>query len=228
MGEIYVKEREIVVPGDILAEGMDVLPSSGTIREGKKIFATKYGMVSIKDNRVIRVISLSGVYMPNMNDKVIGKVIDVGFAGWTIDIGSPYTANLPIGEFARERVDLLKVDLSRYMDLGDIVYAKIINVTKSRIIQLSMKEEGCRKLVGGRVIKVTSSKVPRVIGRKGSMIKMIKELTNCNIIVGQNGYIWIKGNPISEFKATKAIYMIEKESHTTGLTDRIKEFLEGD
>ncbi len=228
MGEIFVERKQIVVPGEKLATGMDILPSYGTMRRGEDIYAIKFGMVEIKDNRIVKVIPLSGVYIPSTGDTVIGKVVDVGFAGWQVDIASPYTANLPVGEFMHERVDLLKADLSRYLDIGDVVYAKVINVTKSKIVQLSMKAEGARKLLGGRIIRITPSKVPRLIGKKGSMIKLIKEATKCNIIVGQNGYVWIKGSPESEFRALEAIYKIERESHTSGLTDRIKNMLEGD
>ena len=228
MGNVLVERKQIVVPGEKLAEGMDVLPSYGTIRRGENIYSIKFGMVDIKDERIIKVIPLSGVYIPSNGDTIIGRVADIGFAGWQIDIASPYTANLPVGEFMHERVDLLKADLSRYLDIGDIIYAKVINVTKSKIVQLSMKADGTRKLIGGRVIRITPSKVPRLIGKKGSMIKIIKDATKCNIIVGQNGYVWIKGSPEAEFRALEAIYKIERESHTSGLTDRIKNMLEGD
>ena len=59
------------------------------------------------------------------------------------------------------------------------------------------------------------------------MITMIKDATDCKIIVGQNGRIWIHGvDPDKEIVATAAIMKIEHESHTEGLTDRIKEFLD--
>jgi len=81
---------------------------------------------------------------------------------------------------------------------------------------------------GGKIIDVTPSKVPRIIGKQGSMIKMIKEGTGCNIVVGQNGKVWIKGERIEdEVKATEVILKIEQESHTQGLTDTIKSILEG-
>ncbi len=223
--KFYVKHKDIAVPGQLLAEGMDVLPSSGTFRKGDKVLACKYGLVEIRD-RVIKVIPLSGVYIPNKGDMIIGKVTEVGFAGWLVDIGSPYSANLPIGEAVKEKVDLLTVDISKFFDIGDLIFAKVLNVTKSKIIQLSMKENG-RKLIGGRIVKITPTKVPRVIGKKGSMINLLKEKSGCNILVGQNGWIWIKGKPEAEFKVTHALYMIEKESHISGLTDKIKKFLEG-
>ena len=87
-----------------------------------------------------------------------------------------------------------------------------------------MKQRGARKLIGGRIIKVTPSKVPRIIGKGGSMVEMIKKKTDTQIVVGQNGVIWIKGR--RREKAIEAIIEIEKYSHVEGLTNYIAEFLE--
>ena len=96
----------------------------------------------------------------------------------------------------------------------------------SKIIDASLKMPGCRKLGTGRLIEVESSRVPRIIGKKGSMVTMIKQATNCRIIVGQNGWVWVDGEPDKENIAVHAIRKIEDESHLSGLTERIKEFLE--
>jgi exosome complex component RRP4 len=56
------------------------------------------------------------------------------------------------------------------------------------------------------------------------MVEMIKEKTNCQIVVGQNGVIWIKGE--NSRLAAEAILKVEGYAHKTGLTDKIKEFLE--
>jgi len=83
------------------------------------------------------------------------------------------------------------------------------------------------KLEGGIVISVSPKKVPRVIGKNSSMINTIKSVLNVNIIVGQNGRIWISGNDRkSELLAIKAIKIIEKYSHKKRLTITIKKFLE--
>ena len=89
-----------------------------------------------------------------------------------------------------------------------------------------MKGPGLRKLKGGRIVEVASNKVPRIIGKQGSMVSMIKDATGCNISVGQNGIIWIDGSPEGELLAIMAIRKIEEESHLSGLTDKIKGFLE--
>ena len=70
------------------------------------------------------------------------------------------------------------------------------------------------------------TKVPRLIGRKGSMINMIKAETRCKIVIGQNGRIWIScEKPEIEDIIEMIIRRIEREAHTAGLTDRIREFL---
>ena len=89
-----------------------------------------------------------------------------------------------------------------------------------------MREPGLHKITGGRVIKINCQKVPRVIGKQASMINMIKEKTGCEITVGQNGLIWIKGTPEGELKAEKAVKLIEEKSHLEGLTDKVQKFLE--
>jgi exosome complex RNA-binding protein Rrp4 len=73
---------------------------------------------------------------------------------------------------------------------------------------------------------VNTHKVPRIIGKRGSMVGMIKRATDCNIVVGQNGRVWLNGAPEMEVIAINAIKMIELHSHESGLTDRVKGYLE--
>ncbi len=226
MGRIMVKDREIVVPGDILAKGMDIVAGKNTYRKGEEILSKIVGIASVQ-NKVVSVIPLKGFYMPEKGDTVIGEIVEVGFANWIVDIGAPWYANLPLGEAVSEFVDVLREDISKYFDVGDYIFAKIINIPKNKMIQLSLKGPGLKKLKGGRIVKILPSKVPRIIGRKGSMISMIKRLTNCEILIGQNGWVWIRGDPEKELLVFEALRMIERESHIRGLTEKVKRFLEG-
>lgn len=227
MSELLIEEKNIVVPGEEIAKGMDFLPSSGTFRDNESIIANRLGILSV-NNRVIKVIPLNGVYIPEVDDIVIGTVTDIGFAGWTMDIGAMSPANLPVGEAVREKVDLLKSDLTRYFKIGDVIISKVFNAAKSRMVQLSLRDRGLRKLSDGVLIKVVPQKVPRIIGKKGSMVSMIKEHTKCEINVGQNGHIWISGPAENENVAVNAIKLIDEKSHMSGLTDKVKEFLESE
>ncbi|HLC60776.1 MAG TPA: exosome complex RNA-binding protein Rrp4 [Candidatus Nanoarchaeia archaeon] len=224
MSEIKVKDKEISVPGEVLAVGMDVLPGAGTYREGEKIVANRLGLVMM-DGRTIKLLPLSGRYMPKTNDTIICKVIDVGFNGWRLDTNSAYSAMLSMKDATSEFIQR-GANLTQYYDLGDHIVCQIVNVTSQKLIDVTMKGPGLRKLKGGRIIEVDANKVPRIIGKQGSMVVMIKEATQCNIVVGQNGLIWIDGGPMNELLAIQAIRKISAESHTTGLTDKIKGFLE--
>jgi len=225
MGNIMFKEKDLVVPGDVLAEGMDYLPSGGCIRDNDKIVANHLGLVTLENNRFVKVIPLTGKYIPKIGDTVIGQVVDMSFSGWYLNINGPYEAALMVKDVA-EFIDK-DADLSQFYNFGDLIVAKINRVTRYSNINLTTKGPGLRKVTGGKVISITSTKVPRVIGKQGSMVQMLKEKTNCNIMVGQNGIVWIEGkNPNDELLATEAILKIEQESHIDGLTDKMKEFLE--
>lgn len=225
MTNIQIKEKDIVVPGEELAEGMDYLPAAGTYRDGNKILASQVGMVSL-NGRLIKVMPLAGRYVPKAGDTVIGKVVNMSFSNWFIDIGYAYEAVLSIKEATSEYIDLDRGDISRYYDFGDYMICNITKVTKSMAIDLSMRGPGLRKLKGGKIVNVTPSKVPRVIGREGSMINLIKDKTGCKISVGQNGWVWIQGEtPEQEMLAAKAIEMIEEKAHNSGLTDEITSLL---
>ncbi len=225
MGEIKVQDKQIVVPGEVLAEGMDFLPANGTFREGEKIIASQIGLANLS-GRLIKIIPLTGRYIPRRDDVVIGKIVDIGMSGWRVDIGFAYEANLNLKDGSSDFIER-KADLTQYYNYGELIMAVILYSNGSKIIDLGMKGPGLRKLTGGRIIQIIPAKVPRVIGKQGSMITMIKEKTECYILVGQNGRVWISGaDPRKELIAVNAIRKIDEECMVDGLTDRIKEFLE--
>ncbi|VVB74642.1 Exosome complex component Rrp4 [Candidatus Tiddalikarchaeum anstoanum] len=224
MSKIIVKEREHVTPGEVLAEGMDLIPSEGTYRNGEQIISSIVGLVNLKNN-AIQVNGFKSVYMPRRGDYVIGTVTDMNFSSWFIDVNCPYDASLPVREASREFIDLEKNDMTYYYTYGDVIFAKIIGLTKSKIVTLTMKEQETKKLNGGIIMKINSSKIPRLIGTKGSMISMIKDKTKTQIIIGQNGIVWIKGEPVDTLKAKNIIEKISNESHTSGLTEKIEKML---
>ncbi|MEK6868512.1 MAG: exosome complex RNA-binding protein Rrp4 [Nanoarchaeota archaeon] len=224
MGKLLVRERSVVVPGEKIAEGLDYLPAQGAYRKDDYILAGKLGLLTI-DGRAIKIIPLSGRYMPRRNDVIIGKVIDVMISGWRMDINCAYSAMLSMKDATSDFI-ARGADLTQFFNLEDYVVLKIVNVTSQKLVDLTTKGPGLRKLYGGRVICVNCNKVPRIIGKQGSMVSLIKNATGCKIIVGQNGVVWLQGEPMSEVIAIQAIKKIEEESHISGLTERVTEFLE--
>ncbi len=225
MGEIKAKAKDVVVPGEVLAEGMEFLPSYGTYREGEQILASRLGLLYI-DGKVLKLVPLSGAYHPKTGDTIIGPVTEVLMTGWRIDTNSAYSAVMNMKDATSEFI-ARGANLTKYFAIGDYVMAKITNVTSQNLVDLSMKGPGLRKLKGGRILRVNANKVPRIIGKQGSMVSMIKQSTNCRVLVGQNGIVWVQGeDPAMELLAVRTIRKIEQEAHIPGLTDNIKAYLE--
>ncbi|GBE20129.1 MAG TPA: RNA-binding protein [Candidatus Pacearchaeota archaeon] len=215
-------ERKIVIPGEVIMKGNDYLPGEGTEKKGDEIVAMKYGLAE-ESRKLIKVIPLSGVYQPRRGNVVIGKVENMTFNGWILNIGTSDNAFLSLMEVPRY---VNKDGLEEVMDIGDMAVAKIWNVNR-RGIDLSIKSRGLGRIDEGIIVQINPNKVPRVIGKEGSMIKLIKDETGCNITVGQNGLIWIKGNKVEdELYAKKAILFVTEKSFISGLTEEVKKWFE--
>ncbi|MBR6992460.1 MAG: exosome complex protein Rrp4 [Methanobrevibacter sp.] len=213
---IYVENKDLVIPGQILADE-EYYSGRGTFKENGKICSSLMGLVSLR-NKKLRVIPLKSKYVPKKGDVVIGKINDVRFSMWDVDINSPYSGILPAFEvFGREKKELNKV-----YDVGDVLFLRVVDVDEIKKAKLGLKGRGMGKFKGGIIVDIAPTKVPRLIGKKGSMINMIKDKTNCKIVVGQNGLVWVKGDEDMEQLTKNIIHLIEAEAHTSGLTNKIK------
>lgn len=218
------ENRQLVIPGDLLAE-KDFVSGDNTYASNKKLFASAIGLTEVQGNR-ISVIPLKGCYIPIIEDLVIGKVIDLGLSGWILNINSPYPGVLYASEVFGRSFDPKKDELTQAFDIGDMVLAKISAFERGRDPMLSIRDVGLGRITRGRIVEITPSKIPRLIGKKGSMISMLKTETECNITVAQNGIALINcKNQKDEELAISAIRKIEAEAHLRGLTDRVSEMI---
>jgi len=221
---IFHEKRQLVTPGDLLAEN-DYISGENTYKENGKIYATRIGLFNHDQKRVF-VVALKSFYVPMVGDTVIGKVLEVTLGGWIVDIRAPYVAMLRASDALERPVRPQKDDLPALFDVGDMMIAKIVAYDRTRDPLLTVLERGLGKVTRGQMIEITPTKIPRVIGKAGSMITMIKNETGCQIAIGQNGRIAIMGKtPEDERSAIMAIRMVEQEAHTSGLTDRVTEML---
>lgn len=230
--KILVADRQIVRPGDVLAiienEGEiapKYLPEKHIYISGNKICSNILGLVSITNNEV-SVIPLEGVYFPKKDDLVIGLVIGVGITNWIIDIRAPYKAILN-GSEVIEGFNPIIHNLRDYLDVGEYILAKIAVFDRTRDPILTVKGKGLGKITEGTIIEVKPSRIPRIIGKKGSMLNLLTSKTGCNIVVAQNGMIWARCPDNHRLNILiKAIKIIEEKVHMRGLTEEIKLFLE--
>lgn len=215
-------KRRAVVPGEVIATGEDYLPGEGAKREGNNVISTRFGLAE-ELGRVIKVISITGAFIPRKNNVVLGRITNITLNGWLVDIDSAASAFIPLDESPRF---VNKYEMDQFLDIGDVVAAKIWSIN-ARGIDLTLKGKGLGKLEKGFIFRVIPNRVPRIIGREGSMINLIKEKTGCEITVGQNGWIWINGTNLdAQIKARKAIEFVTQKVHIEGLTEQVEEWFE--
>ena len=213
--------REIVVPGDVLSTRGEKGGDNTYERDGK-LYAAILGVKNYSQNG-ISVMPIGGVYMPSTGDTVIGIINDIAASNWMVDISAPYPAPLHVNEVPW-KVEF--GDTSKYLNVGDAVLLKILMVDESKKIQVTMNDSGLRKLDGGMIVDVPYCKVSRIIGKSGSMIQMLKNMTDCRIFIGQNGRIWIDGDDENAEVAADAIRYIEENSQKGNLTEKVKALIE--
>lgn len=210
-------ERKVVIPGEVIVKGESYLPGENTEKRDGGIVSLRYGLAE-EYSGLVKVIPLSGVYQPRKGNVIIGKVENITFNGWVIDIGVSENAFLSLSEVPGY---LNKNSLGEFLDMGDMIVAKIVDAGR-KSADLTIKGKGFGKIDEGIIVEINSNKVPRVIGKEGSMINLIKNETGCNITVGQNGLVWILGKKIEdELLAKRCVMFITENSFLDGLTEEV-------
>jgi exosome complex component RRP4 len=207
----------------VLYEGR-IKTGDNTHRTQGKVIATRVGLVDY-NRGMVSVIALEAGFNPLVGDMVIGDVVDIELGYWVVNIDAPENAvlNVPEAIDAPFRSD---IDMPRILDIGDTIVAKIVDMDRRRTSILSILGRGLGKLEEGFIIRITPSKIPRLIGKKGSMVNMILKETGCNIVIGQNGRVLIQGKTREqEEMAVSVIHKIENEAHIPGLTNRVQAYL---
>jgi len=216
-------QKQVVVPGEIISQDENMLPGDWTIKEGNNIIAIRLGVVE-KQDRLIKIIPLSGVYIPRRGNVIIGEIRDMNYSGWMVDIGGPYGAFLTLKEVPGY---VEESEMENVYGIGDLIVTKVFNVKRTAVdLTMKQREGGLGKIKEVLIVRVNPHRVPRIIGKEGSMIKLIKDATKCMITVGQNGLIWIKGDNVEDrIYAKKAIEFIVENTTTNGLTEKVEKWL---
>ena len=182
-------KRKYVIPGDVITSG-PFRPEQNVVLEGNNIIATSVGISEIYEDSV-KVIPLTGKYIPKINDLVIGKVISHTSLSWELDVNSCYVGFLPAQDVFGRDFSTHADELSSKLKTGDLVAARIANFDRTRDPLITISDRDLGKIDDGILVKISPSKVPRLIGKKGSMIQMIEMGTNAAITIGQNGWVVI-------------------------------------
>ena len=218
-------ERKQVIPGDVIAKG-NYRYGSYIEKRGDEYIALRVGLAEVGRDGV-KLNPLTGPYIPRAEDDVIGKVVDVNGFGWVVDINSCFDGFLPASFVFGREFSPSTHDLSSKFRVGDMIGARIESFERSRDPQLSIRGHGYGKIDSGEIIKISPTKVPRLIGRRGAMINLISEKTGCDVRVGQNGVVVVTGPAEGIVKTAKAVKMVEEEAHAADLMTRVEAYLGG-
>jgi len=218
------QKKRYVIPGDVITTGPYRAEQHVTM-DVDKIIATTIGISDISEDSV-RVIPLTGMYIPKGNDLVIGKVVGHSALSWEVDINSCYVGFLPASDVFGRNFSSSSDDLTSKLAKGDLVATRIANADRTRDPLVTIAERDLGKIENGEPVEIDSSKVPRLIGKRGSMIQIIENSTNSQITIGQNGWVVVScENSEGLLKAINAIRLIDEQAHIADLTDRVKEML---
>ena len=216
--------NHFVLPGDVISNGSSSLKQN-VILEGDKLVSTTIGFTEINDGAV-DVIALTGLYISAVDDLVIGKIVSHNALSCEVDINSSYRAMLPASDIFGKDYSPSRDDLSLKLIIGDIVLARIVNSDSKRPL-ITINGQNLGKIDDGELIKISPAKVPRLIGKHGSMIQSIEESTGASITIGQNGWVIFKSdNPISLKNAIASIKMADLILHDDNLEEKIQNMLD--
>jgi len=221
----FESKKRHVLPGDFITTAPLRLQNN-VVLEGKRIISTTIGLSDVSDDSV-RVISLTSVYLPKIDDLVIGIIQHISGNSWFADINSCYQGML-LGQdvFGRGSYPT-KSEMEERLSKGDIIFAKIANSDRQREPLISIADQSLGKIDSGELVKISPAKIPRLIGKHGSMIQTIEGSTNATITVGQNGLIVVSCDETNGLlKALAAIRMVDEQAHLVNLTDKVKKMLE--
>ena len=174
-----------------------------------KIFSDTLGLYA-EDGSMASVVPLKGRYVPMRDDLIVGIVALDVHAGYLADINSFYYSFVN------------KKEIRDSLKLGSIISGKIMEVSETHETNLGF----VRVFFGGEILLVPPVKVPRMIGKNGSMLEVLRRGTGSNIMIGRNGLVWAKGGDLNLLKI--ALKKIDDESHKERLTQTMMDFLKVD
>ena len=196
--------KTIVVPGELISDKAE--RGSGIYTENEKTYSKYLGVLYQGEDT--QVVPLNGKYTPKEGDQIIGMITAQDMNGYILDVKSyhmPYVHKRSI-----------KTELKP----GDLMLCQVIGVNEIKDMTIDIQA----KLEDGILLNVSAKKVPRVIGKHRSMIKLLEKFSGSKILVGANGNIFIQDGKPSIVK--NALEVISKYSHVDNLTDKMNIYLQ--
>lgn len=196
--------KKVVVPGELISSERKKLGGNVFVANGK-IYSKVLG-VSDTEGDLASVVPLEGKYSPKVDDVILGVVTRVVFAGYGINLNAATESFIP----TKAMRDQLRV--------GDVIMAKVESVDELKEADLMFP----RRLIGGDVMEIVPVRSPRLIGKNGSMLELLRQGTGCELVVGKNGRIWARNGNIELLR--KMVAFIEDNAYKSNLTNAVQDY----
>ncbi len=215
-------ELRLVTPGEAIGASSGVRAGTGALVQGDGIIATRVGWVK-ENNGVVSVDPIHAAYMPRSGDLVIGVVESVRNNLWFADVNGPFNGLLPMSlapwkvEFGAAR---------EHMDIGDVMLARVQEVDEAHNIVLTMKGVGLRRLKEGIMSEISMNHISRIRGEGDSTLRTLKDVSDCRIIVGENGRVWVDGDDDGIAFMRNVLDLVRNEGHKNTFTASLEAMIE--
>eukprot|EP01083_Nonionella_stella_P034333 93982_1 len=188
-----------VHPGEVIIPEQGFLRGHGTMVEAGNLVSVVSGFVE-KTNKLISVIPLNSRYRGDVGDVVVGRIAEVGDKRWKVDLHGMQHSVLQLssihlpGGAQRRRTAEDALQMRDFFVEGDLISAEVQKIYRDDSIALHTRSTKYGKLMGGCFISVPQSLVRRA---KQHFIAL---KCGVDIILGNNGYIWITNSKSEEEK----------------------------
>lgn len=187
-GKLSINAR-LVSPGEVICEAEGFLRGHGTFLDGDNILASIAGVVETV-NKFVMVRALKSRYQGEVGDVVVGRVVGLTHKRWQVESNSKQDSFLLLsaidlpGEVRRRRTEADSFNMRSLFVERDLISAEVQSNFVDGGMQLHIRTK-YGKLGEGVLIRVS----PSLIRRSTTHFHELD--CGCNMIIGNNGFIWI-------------------------------------
>lgn len=183
----------LLCPGDVVTlqegdvKGKGLISLNGDLHNA---VSTLLGECTIVD-RVVSVKTPYQRYLGNVDDVIVGRVVEVGDGRWVIDYGGMIPGHLLIGSVMmkdsvqRRRTDEDRLGMKEIFNVGDLLACEVQKLTETGEALMHMRSSRFGLLTHGQLVKVPSYLIPR---QSSHIVQIFDDV---QVVLGCNGWIWV-------------------------------------
>eukprot|EP00871_Galdieria_phlegrea_P004249 jgi/Galph1/4825/GphlegSOOS_G3494.1 len=214
---LFDKSERFVCPGDEIITSESVVRGHGTAVQSTKLTSTVAGIVE-RVNKLVAVLPLRARYSAEVGDVVVGRIRDIVSRRWKVDVNARQDAilllsavNLP-GGVQRRRTYEDELKMREFFDQDDLISAEVQELKQDGLIVLHTRSLKYGKLENGVFISVS----PQLVKRSKKHFHHLP--CGVDIILGNNGYIWIYHASGDSEEAEEHMSGVEPENVETDIS----------